>query len=288
MWHNIDTNERYIGKSRTLTDRYRMFTRFHHSYAGKRVDGCRMKYPYIASWKYSILEFCEESMLDEREKFHISKCLEEYGRDLILNIEYAETKPTIVKKSVKVIKKGRHIDSITVKEDSANGYFQTVSFKDKKDMVEAFKKFSYGIEHCLDNVILKNVMTYVDFLLKNDGGIEIDDGSSMFPIMEKLGCCFISLPRNIIGVEETTINEYIKLDYEGTRTNYVSGELIHRCTLTGPNRCIGIFGRCAISKDNIEIMIEWLPCLALYYYVIGMEGKMIETLEKIFFIKDDC
>lgn len=266
MWHNIITDERYIGQSKELTNRYRLFSRFNTPYAGERVNESRKKYPFISCWVYSVLELCEESALNEREIFHINESLKKYGNELILNIEHNEHKVKTVKRIVKVKKSVKTSDIII--EGASTKYFQSVKFSRDEDAVEAFKKFCYGIEHYKDNILLMNVLTYVDFLLKNDGGIEIDDYGLLL-LKDKFHIIPMSIKRDI------PLDKFKELckEFDGDE---------RRPILRSSNAAVGLLNGYGWTKDKYEILLNWNICLCLYYYVMGMENEMAKVLNDIF------
>lgn len=266
MWHNIITDERYIGQSKELTNRYRLFSRFNTPYAGERVNESRKKYPFISCWVYSVLELCEESVLNEREVFHINESLKRYGNELVLNIEHNGPKVKPIKRIAKVKKSVKTNDIII--EGTSTKYFQSVKFGRDEDVVEAFKKFCHGTEHYKDNILLMNVLTYVDFLLKNDGGIEIDD-YGMVLLKDK----FHIVPMSVsMDMPKDKFKElYKELDGDG-----------YRPILSSSNTSVGLFSGCCWTKDKYEIRLCWDLCLCLYYYVMGMENEMAKVLNDIF------
>jgi group I intron endonuclease len=73
MWTCIDDNyKKYVGSARNLRARAGTFLNFNTFYGGQKINEAREKYNDTASWSYSVLEFCNEDELIEREGYYIS------------------------------------------------------------------------------------------------------------------------------------------------------------------------------------------------------------------------
>lgn len=74
-WHNLVTNKSYIGQTKNLLQRYKAFIRWNNkNYAGKDtlINETREQYSDMQYWEYKVLEYCDETLLDEREGYWIA------------------------------------------------------------------------------------------------------------------------------------------------------------------------------------------------------------------------
>lgn len=74
MWTS-PSGKIYIGQSKNLEHRKNEFINIKKVYTSKTsaIDFARHKYQDFSKWKYTILEECEESALNERERFYVEK-----------------------------------------------------------------------------------------------------------------------------------------------------------------------------------------------------------------------
>lgn len=71
LWRNTITNKVYVGQAVNLRKRKNNFLLFHLHYAGRRIDCARKCYNDEKFWEYSVLEYCEESELNDKETYYI-------------------------------------------------------------------------------------------------------------------------------------------------------------------------------------------------------------------------
>lgn len=71
LWKNIITNKVYVGQSVNLNNRKKDFYNFKFPYAGSLINNVRKKYNNKSYWEYSILEYCDDSDLNEKEIYYI-------------------------------------------------------------------------------------------------------------------------------------------------------------------------------------------------------------------------
>jgi len=70
----------YIGQSSNLQLRRKQFENFNNIYTtGSKITNARNKYNDISFWSYEVLEYCDLSMLNEREMYWISAFNTFYG-----------------------------------------------------------------------------------------------------------------------------------------------------------------------------------------------------------------
>lgn len=70
-WINKLTGQSYVGQSSNLGGRKEKFLRFEEKYSGKKINKARLIYNHPCFWKYQILEFCQPSELNDKEKQYI-------------------------------------------------------------------------------------------------------------------------------------------------------------------------------------------------------------------------
>lgn len=66
-WYNVKSDKYYLGQAKDLKRRYNEFRAKTKTYGGKYINFARQKYD-IEDWEYLILEYCDKSELDEKEK----------------------------------------------------------------------------------------------------------------------------------------------------------------------------------------------------------------------------
>lgn len=62
----------YIGQSKNLKRRKEQFLKQKIYSRGKKLEEARLKYPDYNQWQYTVLEYCDEDLLNEREQYWIS------------------------------------------------------------------------------------------------------------------------------------------------------------------------------------------------------------------------
>lgn len=71
---NNITKKSYIGQSKNLAGRKKIFYDFSKKYAGKKINLARMDYPSASNWDYEVLEYSnDQNELNELEIYYIYK-----------------------------------------------------------------------------------------------------------------------------------------------------------------------------------------------------------------------
>ena len=71
MWTS-PSGKSYIGQSVNLVDRHNRFISNCTDYGGEKINRARNKYNNINDWNYVVLEYCDQSELNEREIYYIA------------------------------------------------------------------------------------------------------------------------------------------------------------------------------------------------------------------------
>lgn len=70
-WTNLANGKKYIGKSVDLNGRKTEFLNFHYGYGGRLINNARRKYDSADYWQYEVLEYCDITLLNDKEKHYI-------------------------------------------------------------------------------------------------------------------------------------------------------------------------------------------------------------------------
>lgn len=172
-WCNRVNGKRYVGQSTNLKKRYMRFVRWNSAYGNihtnKPIDVDRQTYPDLKYWEYTILEYCSNEHLSERELYwmdYYNTTNTECGYNIR---RLARTLTTNLKHRISVAQKGR---PLTEKHRKSLGrpvrqYAKDGTFMRLWDSVEDVRK-TLGINH-IGKACKGQIQSAGGFLWRYDG-----------------------------------------------------------------------------------------------------------------------